>query len=94
VDGVITALGEELDTRTFEYTRSDGVAESVTLTELVARSANFEVAYNPNDCPEIRWGADPVSDEAASCNRRAPQAQQQRMEEYRSWFAARQRPTR
>ena len=94
VEGVISALEQELDTRTFEYTRSDGVAESVTLTEIVARSANFEVAYNPNDCPEIRWGADPDSEEATHCSRRAPQAQQQRMQEYRSWFATRQRPTR
>jgi hypothetical protein len=52
----------------------------------------MEVAYNPNDCVEIRWGAPEGSEKRATWKRRASQAQQSRMEKYRNWFAARERP--
>jgi hypothetical protein len=76
------------------YTRSDGSTWKLGLDELVARTAAFEAAYNPNDCPEVRWGAPVDSDEAKTCNRRAPEDQQIKMRHYRVWFAERRRPAR
>ncbi|HVH99205.1 MAG TPA: hypothetical protein VM869_10855 [Enhygromyxa sp.] len=76
------------------YTRSDGSTWQLSLTEIVARAPAFESAYNPNDCAEIRWGAPEGSDEAKTCNRRAPEDQQIKMRHYRVWFAERRRPAR
>jgi hypothetical protein len=76
------------------YTRSDGSTWQLSLAELVARAGAFELAYNPNDCAEIRWGAPEGSDEAKTCNRRAPEDQQIKMRYYRVWFAERRRPAR
>ncbi len=87
-------LRSELEARSFSYTRSDGSVWSVTLAELVDRAEAMEMAYNPNDCAEIRWGAAPGTDEYAPCRRHAPQAHRDRMAEYRSWFAERRRPAR
>ena len=78
----------------FEYTRSDGSPWTLTLADLVDRAPALEAAYNPNDCPELRWGAAPGSDEARTCARKAPAEQQARMQRYRSWFAERKRPAR
>jgi hypothetical protein len=95
---VAARLRQELETllaaRAITYVRSDGAQQRVTLAELVARKAAFEVAYNPNDCVETRWGAPAGSAEAQSCQRRAPPEQVQRMARYREWFARRQRPGR
>lgn len=85
-------LGEELARRAFTYRRSDGAEQALTLADLVARARAFEVAYNPNDCPEVRWGAPEGSAEMRSCRRRAPAEQRARMEQYREWFATRRRP--
>ncbi len=87
-----TALVEELERRTFEYSRSDGSAWRLTLKDVIDRSKAMEVAYNPNDCVEVRWGAPEASDERATCKRRAPAEQQTRMKKYRAWFARRERP--
>jgi hypothetical protein len=76
------------------YTRSDGSTWQLGLHELVARAPAFEAAYNPNDCAEVRWGAPEGSDEAKTCNRRAPEDQQIKMRYYRIWFAERRRPAR
>lgn len=92
IAGLREALERELGRRTFTYTRSDGSAMTLTLADLLARSERLEVAYNPNDCIEVRWGAAPGSDEMATCRRRAPAEQQSRMEKYRAWFATRKRP--
>lgn len=78
----------------FEYTRSDGSAQKVTLAQLIERKAALEVAYNPNDCPETRWGAPPKSDEARTCKRHAPAEQVRKMKAYRVWFHERRRPAR
>jgi hypothetical protein len=78
----------------FEYTRSDGSAWGLTLADLLARTDALEAAYNPNDCPELRWGAKPGSEEARTCGRTAPAEQQAKMQRYRSWFAERKRPAR
>jgi hypothetical protein len=76
------------------YTRSDGSTWKVGLDAIVARTQSYEVAYNPNDCPEVRWGAPDASDEAKTCNRRAPDDQQIKMRYYRVWFTERRRPAR
>lgn len=93
-----TALKEERDRelreRRFEYRRSDGSAWSLSLADLIGRAAALEVGYNPNDCPEVRWGAPEGSDEASTCASRAPREQRVRMEEYRRWFRERQLPRR
>ena len=52
------------------------------------------MAYNVNDCVELRWGAREGSEEAATCKRRAPQAQRAKMTGYRAWFHERRRPPR
>lgn len=92
VQQVGDALQSELEARSFEYTRSDGSAWTLTLADVVARMKALELAYNPNDCAEIRWGAPEGSEERETCKRRASKAQQSRMETYRKWFAARARP--
>lgn len=76
------------------YTRSDGSTWKLGLDQLVARTLALETAYNPNDCPEVRWGAPEGSEEARTCNRRAPEDQQIKMRYYRVWFAERRRPAR
>lgn len=78
----------------FTYTRSDGSAWTLGLADVVARARALEVGYNPNDCPEHRWGAAAGSDEARTCKRRAPAEQQAKLERYREWFATRKRPGR
>ena len=92
VQQVRDALEAELAKRTFEYVRSDGSAWELSLADLVERMKAMEVAYNPNDCAEIRWGAPDGSDEQKTCKRRASQEQQARMLKYRDWFASRERP--
>jgi hypothetical protein len=52
------------------------------------------MAYNVNDCVELRWGAAQKSDEASTCKRQAPQAQRAKMTGYRAWFHERRRPPR
>jgi hypothetical protein len=84
----------ELAKRTFAYLRSDGTSQSLTLADVVARAEALEVAFNPNDCPEHRWGAPAGSPEAATCKRRAPADQTRKMEKARAWFKDRKRPSR
>jgi hypothetical protein len=92
VQQVRDALSAELAKRSFEYLRSDGSAWKLSLSDVVERMNALEVAYNPNDCAEIRWGAPEGSEERQTCKRRASQKQQARMLKYREWFAKRQRP--
>ena len=76
------------------YKRSNGSDQSLTIEELLGRTTAFEMAYNPNDCVELRWGAPANSDEAATCKRYAPKNQRAKMTEYRPWFSERRRPPR
>ena len=87
-------LAAELDKRRVSYVRSDGSSQDLTLADVVARALDLEVAYNPNDCPEHRWGAPEGSEERRTCKRRAPGSQQARMRKVRSWFHERRRPPR
>jgi hypothetical protein len=86
-------LASELATRKFTYTRSDGSPWTLTLKDVVDRMTDFEMAYNPNDCVELRWGAPEESDEASTCKRHAPAAQRAKMIKYRTWFQDRHWPT-
>jgi hypothetical protein len=86
-------LGSELAARKVTYTRSDGSPWTLTLKDVVDRAADLEMAYNPNDCVELRWGAPQGSEEASTCKRHAPAAQRTKMSDYRAWFHERHWPT-
>ena len=87
-------LASELASRKFSYPRSDGSAWTLALKDAVHRETDLEMAYNPNDCVEFRWGAPAESDEASTCKRHAPSAQRAKMTKYRAWFHERRRPPR
>jgi hypothetical protein len=89
-----SVLAAELSSRKFAYTRSDNSAWTLALKDVIDRAAELEMAYNLNDCVELRWGAPEKSEEAATCKRRAPAAQRAKMTEYRAWFHERRRPPR
>ena len=76
------------------YTRSDGTPWRLSLAEIYARRPGLEIAYNPNDCVERRWGAAPGTPDFATCRRRSPAEQRERMEKYRPWFREARRPPR
>jgi hypothetical protein len=86
-------LATELAARKISYTRSDGSQWTLSVKDVVDRAVDFEMAYNPNDCVELRWGAPENSEEASTCKRHAPQAQRGKMSEYRTWFRERHWPT-
>jgi hypothetical protein len=87
-------LARELGERKFRYVRSDGSEWELSLQDVISREIAFEVAYNPNDCVEQRWGAASSGDEAATCRAHPPAAQLAKMQGYRSWFHDRKRPPR
>jgi hypothetical protein len=89
-----TQLSHELSSRTFSYPGSDGRPVTLSLAQVIERQESLEVGYNPNDCPEVRWGAEEGSAEYGQCTFRAPADQQQQMKEYRLWFHTRERPAR
>jgi len=89
-----SVLASELAARSFSYTRSDGSAWTLALKDVLERAADLEMAYNLNDCVELRWGAPDKSAEASTCKRHAPSAQRAKMTEYRAWFRERRRPPR
>ncbi|MBL8496425.1 hypothetical protein ABF87_04885 [Nitrosomonas sp. JL21] len=74
------------------YTRSDGSQQELSIAEVLARQSAYEMAYNPNDCVEKRWGAQPDSEEYATCRRHAPMEQRSKMMQYRTWFQEMRRP--
>ncbi len=92
--GLAARLEAELRTRKFSYTRTDGSDWTLSLQDVVDRAEALEMAYNPNDCVEQRWGAAAGSDEASTCQARAPAPQAAKMQSYRSWFHERRRPPR
>ncbi len=91
LDGI---LASELAERKFSYPRSDGSPWTLTLKDVIDRMVDIEMAYNVNDCVELRWGAPERSPEASTCKRHAPSAQRSKMTQYRSWFHERRRPAR
>jgi hypothetical protein len=80
--------------RGITYARSDGTPWKLTIAELLARRAALEIAYNPNDCVEARWGAAEGTAEYAPCGRHAPPEQRAKMAEVRVWFHEARRPPR
>jgi hypothetical protein len=74
------------------YTRTDGSEQKLTLKEILERKDAFEMAYNPNDGVEIRWGTPENSTERATCKRHAPSNQQATMQKVRKWFNQRLHP--
>ncbi len=78
--------------RNIRYTRTDGSPWVLSVAEVLARKPAYEMAYNPNDCAEIRWGAKPDTEEYATCRRYAPAEQRVKMEQYRVWFREVRRP--
>jgi len=80
--------------RKVEYRRSDGTPFPLTVADVYTRRSALEMAYNPNDCAEVRWGADTKTPDYATCNRHAPVEQHSRMQEYRAWFHEARRPPR
>ena len=61
VADVIAALRwesrESLGSHSVAYRRTGGAEQRITLADVVARQSALEMAYNPNACIEIRWGA-------------------------------------
>lgn len=88
------AHAKAVEERAIEYTRTDGSPWRVTVGELLARKSALEMAYNPNDCVEVRWGAPEGSNERATCRRSAPPDQRAKMGSYRPWFREGRRPSR
>ena len=89
-----STLASELSARRFSYTRSDNSTWTLSLKDVVDRAVDLEMAYNPNDCVELRWAAPDKSDEVSTCKRYAPAAQRAKMAKYRSWFRERHWPAR
>ena len=84
-----SAWAEEL---AITYVRSDGQPQKLPLAEVFKRREALEMAYNPNDGVEVRWGAAEGSEELAVCRRRAPSAQVEKMKALRHWFRERRHP--
>ena len=78
--------------RSIFYTRSNGSLWELSIAEVLARKPLYEMAYNPNDCAEKRWGAKPGTEEYSTCRRHAPAEQHAKMERYRGWFQEARRP--
>jgi hypothetical protein len=87
-------LASELASRKFSYPRTDGSQWTLALKDVMDRTTALEMAYNVNDCVELRWGAPEGSQEASTCKRHAPSAQRAKMSQYRAWFHERRRPPR
>ena len=89
-----SVLASELAARKFSYPRSDGSTWTLALKDVLERATDLEMAYNLNDCVELRWGAPEKSEEASTCKRHAPGVQRAKMTQYRGWFHERRRPPR
>lgn len=87
-----SVLEKKVSELTISYTRTNGTIQELTLAELLNRKAAFEMAYNPNDGIEVRWGAPENSDEIGTCRRHAPAYQTEKMRSVRTWFSKRLHP--
>jgi len=91
----IEQLHEKLTAeKKIRYARSNGEPWELSVAEILRRKAAFEMAYNPNDCVEIRWGAKAGTEEYTSCKRHAPEQQVRQMAAVRDWFRYTKRPPR
>lgn len=87
-------LEDALSKMEFSYVKSDGTSQALTVKDVLSRAKDFELAWNPNDCVEIRWAAPEGSAERQSCRSFAPAHQRSKMLQYRAWFTERKRPPR
>ncbi len=85
-------LDRKVSELSITYTRTDGSLQQLTVGEILKRKDAFEMAYNPNDGIEIRWGAPDNSEERSTCRRRAPSYQVEKMRSVRTWFQKRLHP--
>ena len=85
-------LEQKLSALSITYTRTNGSEQTLTLKEILKRRVAFEMAYNPNDCIETRWGAPENSEERSTCKRHAPAGQLEKMRSVRIWFQKRLHP--
>jgi hypothetical protein len=95
VKSEIEQLHDKLITeKKIQYIRSNGEPWELSVADILARKSAFEMGYNPNDCVEVRWGAEAGTEEYASCQRHAPAAQIKQMTAVREWFREAKRPSR
>jgi len=66
-----SVVASELLSRKFSYRRSDDSAWTLVLKDVVDRAGDLEMAYNLNDCVELRWGAPAESKEVSMCKQHA-----------------------
>ena len=85
-------LNQKVSELSISYTRTNGSSQKLIIGEILKRRDAFEMAYNPNDGIEIRWGAPENSDERATCHRHAPSNQIKTMLSVRMWFHKRLHP--
>ena len=89
----LRAVYDELPRRLrVRYRRSDGSRWTLRLRDVIQRRAALRRAYHPNDCPEVRWGAPPGSQERETCTHRAAKFQRSQMQRYEVWFRLLRRP--
>jgi len=87
-----SVLDQKVSGLSISYTRTNGSLQKLTIGEILNRRDAFEMAYNPNDGTEIRWGAPENSDERAACRRHVPSNQLKTMQSVRIWFHKRLHP--
>jgi len=85
-------LAKKVSELSITYTRSNGSKQTLTIAEILKRKDAFEMAYNPNDGAEIRWGAPENSEERSTCKRHVPANQLATMNKVRIWFQKRLHP--
>lgn len=83
---------KETSSRNIAYCNSNGDTITLNLHEILRRKASFEVAYNPNDCIELRWGEADDSLKKTTCRHRTPASQYAIMQNIRKWFEQRLHP--
>ena len=64
------------------YVGSDGETRHRNVADLVGDPGFLSHGYNPNDCPERRWG----EPSTVACPQEAPPEQRRREHEYMPWF--------
>jgi hypothetical protein len=85
-------LAKKMAELSITYIRTNGTEQKLTMGEILKRREAFEMAYNPNDGIEIRWGAPVNSQERSTCKRQVPANQLERMKAVRVWFSKRLHP--
>jgi len=89
---LVSILHQKTSELSITYTRTNGTMQKLSIGDILKRRDSFEMAYNPNDGIEIRWGAPEKSDERSTCNRHAPLKQLETMRSVRVWFNKRLHP--